>query len=118
MGTIDDYLTDLDAADRAVIDRLYAIAGEEVPDAEQGTGYGMPALVYDGKPLLSVMRAKKHIGVYPFSPAAVAAVADVLAGHPGVSLDKGTIRFQPEHPLPAEAVRALIRARVSQIEAG
>ena len=118
MGTIDDYLTDLDAADRAVIDRLYAMAGEEVPDAEQGTGYGMPALVYDGKPLLSVMRAKKHIGVYPFSPEAVAAVADLLAGHPGVSLDKGTIRFQPEHPLPVQAVRALIRARVSQIDAG
>ena len=118
MGTIDDYLTDLDAADRAVIDGVYAIATEAVPEAEQGTGYGMPALVYDGKPLLSVMRAKKHIGVYPFSPAAVAAVADLLAGHPGVSLDKGTIRFQPEHPLPAEAVRVLIRARVSQIDAG
>lgn len=118
VGTIDDYLTDLDAADRAVIDGVYEIATEEVPEAEQGKGYGMPALVYDGKPLLSVMRAKKHIGVYPFSPEAVAAIAGFLDGHPGVSLDKGTIRFQPEHPLPVEAVRALIRARVSQIEAG
>ncbi len=117
VGTIDDYLTDLDAADRAAIDRLYAIAREEVPDAEQGKGYGMPALVHAGKPLLSVMRAKKHIGVYPFSPEAVAAVAGLLDGHPDVSLDKGTIRFQPEHPLPEEAVRALIRARVSQIDA-
>ncbi|MEZ7755701.1 DUF1801 domain-containing protein [Microbacterium paraoxydans] len=118
MGTIDDYLTDLDTADRAVIAGVYAIATEEVPEAAQGTGYGMPALVYAGKPLLSVMRAKKHIGVYPFSPEAVAAVADLLAGHPGVSLDKGTIRFQPEHSLPVEAVRALIRSRVSQIDAG
>lgn len=118
MGIIDDYLTDLDAADRAVIDHVYAVAREEVPEAQQGKGYGMPALVYAGKPLLSVMRAKKHIGVYPFSPEAVAAVADLLAGHPEISLDKGTIRFQPEHPLPEEAVRALIRARVSQIDAG
>ena len=104
VGTIDDYLTDLDAADRAVIDRVYAIAREEVPDAEQGKGYGMPALVFAGKPLLSVMRAKKHIGVYPFSPEAVA-------------VDKGTIRFQAEHPLHEDAVRALVRARVSQIDA-
>lgn len=117
MGTIDDYLADLDSSDRAAVNRLYAIAREEVPEAEQGKGYGMPALVYAGKPLLSVMRARKHIGVYPFSPEAVAAVAGLLEGHPDVSLDKGTIRFQPEQPLPEEAVRALVRARVSQIEA-
>lgn len=117
VGTIDDYLTDLDAADRAVIDRVYAIATEEVPDAEQGKGYGMPALVLAGKPLLSVMRAKKHIGVYPFSPEAVAAVAGLLDGHPDISVDKGTIRFQPEHPLPEDAVRGLVRARVAQIDA-
>lgn len=118
VGTIDDYLADLDSSDRVAVDRVYAIAREQVPDAEQGTGYGMPALVHAGKPLLSVMRAKKHIGVYPFSPEAVAAVAELLDGHPEVSLDKGTIRFQPEHPLPEEAIRALVRSRVTQIEAG
>lgn len=116
MGTVDDLLAGLDAADRDAVARVYALAREAVPDAEQGTGYGMPALVYRGKPLLSVMRAKKHIGVYPFSPEAVSAVADSLAGHPGVALDKGTIRFQPEHPLPDEVVRALVLARREQIE--
>jgi uncharacterized protein YdhG (YjbR/CyaY superfamily) len=113
MGTVDDYLAGLDQDDRDAIGRLYAIAQEMVPDAEQGTGYGMPALVYRGKPLLSVMRAKKHIGVYPFSPDAVTAAAP---GLDGFDLDKGTIRFQPERPLPEPAVRALIAARVEEIE--
>ncbi|WP_194410740.1 iron chaperone [Microbacterium cremeum] len=117
MGTVDELLAGLDPADRPSIERIYAIAREEVPEAEQGLGYGMPALVYRGKPLVSVMRAKKHIGVYPFSPDAVSAVADALAGHPGVSLDKGTIRFQPEHPLPDDVVRALVNARTQQIDA-
>ena len=116
MGTVDDLLAQLDPADRAAIGRLYDVAREVVPGAEQGTGYGMPALVYRGKPLISVMRAKKHIGVYPFSPAAVSAVADYLGTHPGIGIDKGTIRFQPEHPLPDDAVRALVRARKEQIE--
>lgn len=116
MGTIDDYLEDLAPADRAAIDRVYAVARAEAPDAEQGKGYGMPALVHHGKPLLSVMRAKKHIGVYPFSPDAVAAVADALAGHPGTSVDKGTIRFQPEHPIPTEVLETLVRARLAQID--
>ena len=116
MGTIDDLLAGLDPDDRAAIERVYALAREEVPDAEQGLGYGMPALVYRGKPLISVMRATKHIGVYPFSPEAVSSVADALAGHPGIGLDKGTIRFQPEHPLPDDVVRALVGARKEQIE--
>lgn len=116
MGTVDDLLADLDPADRESVQRLYAIAREQVPGAEQGLGYGMPALVYRGKPLISVMRAKKHIGIYPFSPAAVAAVAGALEGHPGIGLDKGTIRYQPEHPLPDDVVRALVRARTDEIE--
>ena len=75
MGTVDDYLAELEPDDREAIDRVYAVARDEVPEAEQGKGYGMPALVYRGKPLISVMRAKKHIGIYPFSPDAVASVA-------------------------------------------
>ncbi len=116
MGSIDDQLAALDPVDRESIARLYAIAQEVAPEAEQGTGYGMPALVYRGKPLLSVMRAKKHIGIYPFSPEAVAAVAGALDGRPGVSLDKGTVRCRPGDPLPAEVVRALVATRKDQID--
>ncbi|QGS26873.1 DUF1801 domain-containing protein [Gordonia bronchialis] len=108
MGTVDDYLGELGTDDRAVIERIYTLARDAVPGTEQGKGYGMPALIYNGKPLLSVMRAKKHIGVYPFSPAAVDAVAPMLDGF---DMAKGTIRFQPTNPLSDDAVRALVIAR-------
>jgi uncharacterized protein YdhG (YjbR/CyaY superfamily) len=113
MGTVDDYLAELDPADHDAIAHVYDLAREIVPEAEQGKGYGMPALVYRGKPLISVMRAKKHIGVYPFSPAAVAAVADDL---PDPDVAKGTIRFQPDRPLADDVVRALVASRKAQIE--
>jgi uncharacterized protein YdhG (YjbR/CyaY superfamily) len=116
MGTVDDYLSEQQPGDRSVIERVYAVAREVAPDAEQGKGYGMPALVYRGKPLISVMRAKKHIGIYPFSPDAVAAVAAEVEAVEDSGLDKGTIRFQPEHPLPDDVVRALVRHRLEQIE--
>jgi uncharacterized protein YdhG (YjbR/CyaY superfamily) len=116
MGTVDDYLAELEQGDRAVIDRVYRIAQAEVPGAEQGKGYGMPALVYRGKPLISVMRAKKHIGIYPFSPDAVASVADAVKAVAGTGVDKGTIRFQPDSPLPDEVVSALVRLRRDQID--
>jgi uncharacterized protein YdhG (YjbR/CyaY superfamily) len=116
MGTVDDYLTELDPEDRVVIEHVYAIASDEVPDAEQGTGYGMPALVYRGKPLISVKRTQKHIGIYPFSPEAVSTVADAVSAVPETGLDKGTVRFQPTHPLPDDVVRALVAARKEQID--
>ena len=113
MGTVDDYLDELEPEDRAAIERVYAIAREEVPDAEQGKGYGMPALVHAGKSLISVMRAQKHIGVYPFSPDAISATADLLEGF---DRDKGTVRFQPDAPLPDAAIRAMVRFRRTQID--
>ena len=116
MGSVDDYLSELEVTDRDAIDRVYALARDEVPDAEQGRGYGMPALVYKGKPLISVMRAKKHIGLYPFSPDAVSSVSAEVKAIEGTGLDKGTIRFQPEHPLPEDVVRALVRRRRDQID--
>jgi len=116
MGTVDDYLAGLAEPDRAAVAAVYWTALEVAPDAEQGKGYGMPALVLNGKPLISVMRAKQHIGVYPFSPEAVAAIAHDLEGHPGIGLDKGTIRFQAAHPLPEAIVAALVRVRRAQIE--
>src|SRR5438094_1115780 len=67
MGTINDYLAELDPADAAVIAHVYDVARETVPEAEQGTCYGMPTLMYRGKGLLAVMRTKKHIGLYPNS---------------------------------------------------
>ncbi|MGV9713799.1 iron chaperone [Gordonia sp. NPDC003424] len=113
MGTIDDYLDQLDPDDRTEIDRVYTIARKLVPDVEQGKGYGMPALIYHGKPLLSVMRAKKHFGVYPFGQDPVAAAAPMLDGFEHA---KGTVRFPPGKPLPDDAIRALVTARRDQID--
>ncbi len=113
MGTIDDYLAALDPVDATVIGHAYDVAREVVPDAEQGLGYGMPALIYRGKSLLSLMRATSHIGVYPFSPAAIVEISDLLDG---VDTAKGTIRFDPASPLPDDTIRALVRARKTQIE--
>ena len=117
MGTVDDYLDELEPDDRAAIDRVYAVARAEVPDAEQGKGYGMPALVYRGKPLISVMRAKKHIGIYPFSPDAVAAVADERARRsPTRASTRARSGSSPQHPLPDDVVLALVRFRRDQID--
>lgn len=113
MSELSDYLAELPEPQRTAISAVYERARELVPDAVDGVGYGMPALRYRGKPLLSVMNAKGHIGLYPFSPAALDTVRDELAGY---SLAKGTVRFTAEQPLPASVLDRLISARVAEID--
>ncbi len=90
MGTIDDYLDELDPADRAVVAHVYDVARTAVPDLEQGKSYGMPALLYRGKALISVMRTRKHFGVYPYSGRVPAIVAARVAESDGPSRRRGT----------------------------
>ena len=113
MGTIDDYLADLDPADRAVISRVYDVVRAALPDLEQGKSYGMPALIYQGKALIAVMCTRKHLGIYPFSGRVPGVVAESV---PGLDHDKGTIRFQPEQPPSDDTIRAIVAARVAEIE--
>jgi uncharacterized protein YdhG (YjbR/CyaY superfamily) len=110
--TVDDLLARLDERSRAAFERVRDLAMDVVPDAEQGTSYGMAALRYRGKPLLGFNTAAKHLAVYPFSPLAVDAVRDQLEGF---DVFPGTVRFTADHPLPEQAVRDLVRARRDEI---
>ncbi|HXD29325.1 MAG TPA: DUF1801 domain-containing protein, partial [Arthrobacter sp.] len=80
MGTVDTYLATLEGADRMALERVYAIAREVVPEAEQGTSYAMAALIYRGKGLVAAVRARRFLSLYPFSGSVVAAARDALEG--------------------------------------
>lgn len=112
MGTVDEYLDSLDEQDRAAFARVRDLALQVVPDAEQGTSYGVAALMFRGKPLLGFHATARHLALYPFSGSVVEAVRDQLVGF---SLAKGTVRFTADAPLPEQAVRDLVRARRDQI---
>ena len=118
MGEVTEYVAGLHEPARSSIEGVFFIAREVVPEAEEGRSYGMPALLYRGKALIAVMRTKKHIGVYPFSGRVPEVVAGGLppAQREQFEFDKGTIRFQPERPLPDDTVRAIVAARVAEIE--
>jgi uncharacterized protein YdhG (YjbR/CyaY superfamily) len=98
------------AALAALIEQVVAI----VPDAEEGRSYGMPAFRYRSKPLLGFAVHRTHIGVYPFSPDAIASLGDRLEGF---GRSKGTVRFSPDHPLPEDVVHDLVRERMREIDA-
>ena len=112
MGAVDNSLADLPEPERGSLQHVIDIARTLVPDAEEGMSYGMPALKLDGKPLIGVVAAAKHLSVFPFSPAVIDAVAGRLEGY---SLSKGTIRFTPDHPLPDDVLEDIVRLRLAEI---
>jgi len=114
VGDVEDYLATLSGAERDAVARVYERARALVPDVEEGRSYGMPALRYRGSPLVSAMVTRTHVGLYPFSPDVVAALAGDLDGF---RTTKGSVSFQPDAPLPDDVVDRLVLARRDEIDA-
>lgn len=111
---IDEALAGLDEADRALVGAAYDVGRRIAPDAVPGLSYGMPALVLDGKGLLSVQRTKTHLGVYPFSAAVVGRFADEFEPE---MISRGAMRFPLGRPIPQELLERVVAARVEEIRA-
>jgi uncharacterized protein YdhG (YjbR/CyaY superfamily) len=114
MGEVGTYLSTVDGADRDALQRVYAIAREVVPEAEEGTSYAMAALLYRDKGLIASVRAKKFLSLYPYSGAVIASVLERLSDFETTS---GSIHYSAEHQLPDAIVRRIVEARRAEIDA-
>lgn len=113
MSSFDDYLATVPDPQRAALERIRQVVRRLVPDAEEATSYGMPAFRYNQRPLLGFRASKNHLSVFPFSPAAIDAAHGALAGF---DVEKGTVRFTPDKPIPDAALEQLLRHRLLEIE--
>jgi uncharacterized protein YdhG (YjbR/CyaY superfamily) len=111
--TFDEYLTSVPEPQKTELERVRQVVRRAVPDAEESVSYGMPAFKYKKRPLLGFRMSKNHLSVFPFSPEAVDAARDALAGF---DLSKGTVRFTPDKPIPDAALEELLRHRLREIE--
>jgi uncharacterized protein YdhG (YjbR/CyaY superfamily) len=108
--TVEEYLGRLSPEKRAALKDLRAAILAAARGAEDCISYQMPALRYRGKVLVWYGATRNHCSFYP--GAVVDAYADELRDF---STSKGTIRFQPDHPLPRALVAKLVRARMARI---
>jgi uncharacterized protein YdhG (YjbR/CyaY superfamily) len=115
MSEMDDYINGLPPAQKAALARVRTVVEDVAPEAEEDVSYGMPAFLYAGRPLLGFRAAKRHLSIFPFSPAAIEAIKDRLGGF---DLSKGTIRFSPDSPVPKDVLADLVRARKREITTG
>jgi len=109
--TIDEYLAGLRDDQREALERLRKAIRRVAPEAEECISYQLPAFRLDGRMLVAFGAAANHCAFYPMSGSTVEAFKDALKAY---STNKGTIRFQPDDPLPAALVRKLVKARMAE----
>jgi uncharacterized protein YdhG (YjbR/CyaY superfamily) len=112
VSAVDDYLGGLDVSTRAAFEHIRNLVMDLVPEAEQGTSYGMATLKYQQKPLLAFLATTHHLSIFPFSPQVVDSVRERLTAF---ELSKGTIRFTVAVPLPDEVLRDIVSQRMEEI---
>ena len=107
--TVDEYLAALSTDKRAALERLRKTIRAAAPRAEECISYQLPAFRLDGRMLVWFGAATNHCSFYPGG-----IVEDYKKELENFATSKGTIRFQPDHPLPATLVRKLVKARIAK----
>jgi len=108
--TIDEYLATLSHEKRAALQKLRKTIKSAAPKAEECISYQLPAFRQHGM-LVGFGATANHCAFYLMSASTVEAHKDELREY---DTSKGTIRFQPDKPLPVALVRKLVRARIEE----
>jgi uncharacterized protein YdhG (YjbR/CyaY superfamily) len=109
--SVDEYLAALSPQKRAALQKLRKLIRAAAPEAEERISYQLAAFRLHGRMLVAFGATEKHCAFYLMSSSTVAALKDELEKY---DTSKGTIRFQPDKPLPAALVRKLVKARIAE----
>ncbi len=107
---IDEYLTSVGHEKRVALEKLRRVIRAAAPDAEECISYGIAAFRHNGM-LVGFGATAKHCAFYLMSSSVIESFSDELKDW---KTSKGTVRFQPDHPLPAALVRKLVKARIAE----
>ena len=108
--SIDEYLAALSDDKRAALEKLRKAIRAAAPAAEECISYGIAAFRLNGM-LVGLGATAKHCALYLMSSSIADNFKDELKDF---DTSKGTIRFQPDKPLPAPLVRKLVKARLAE----
>ena len=106
--TIDEYFALLSADKRGALQKIRTTVRSAVPNAEECISYGIPTFKLEGRVIFYFGAAADHCAVYAVPKEFDSELADFETS------GKGTVRFEPAHPIPASLVRRIVKARVER----
>ena len=110
--TIDEYLARVSPEQRTALNKLRRTIHKAFPRAEECISYGIPAFRLDGRVVAWFAAAAHHLSFFPGG--VLGPFSEELKDY---QTSKGTVRFQPDRPLPAGLVRRMINARIARTAA-
>lgn len=110
--TVDEYLQNVEPAQRAELERIRKIAKNLAPEAEETISYGMPTLKLNKKPLIHYAAFKNHLSIFPASSRVMDKMGDKLSDF---HTSKGTLQFTVAKPIPETVLKELVTERMDEI---
>jgi uncharacterized protein YdhG (YjbR/CyaY superfamily) len=110
-ATVTEYIQSFPAETRQRLQAIRDVVLQEIPEAEEVIKYDMPMYVYKGN-LVGFAAWKKHIGLYPVTPAMEASLPE-LTTYP--TSGKGTVQFLHTKPLPLDLIRKIVQYRRGEL---
>jgi uncharacterized protein YdhG (YjbR/CyaY superfamily) len=112
--SVDEYIATHPPDVQAVLQRVRSTIAKAVPRAEEAISYQIPTFKLLGTYVVYFAGWKKHYSLYPASPALVAAFKRDLAPY---EVNKGTIRFPLDQPVPVKLIAGIARFLAKEADA-
>lgn len=111
---IDAYLAAQPLPQRSTLQAVRASLRTVLPAATECMSYAMPTFKVDGTSVVSYAGFVHHCSLFPHSGIALDSIADRLTAY---DLDKGTLRFPNDRPLPTSVLRLVVATKLQAITA-
>jgi uncharacterized protein YdhG (YjbR/CyaY superfamily) len=108
-ATIDDYLAQFPEDMQNILNKIRLVIKAAAPEAEEKISYQMLGYYLNGG-LIWFGAYKRHIGIYPRTPAMEASIEE-LSGYKGT---KGSVHFPLDKPMPYELISKIVEVRVAE----
>jgi uncharacterized protein YdhG (YjbR/CyaY superfamily) len=112
LKSVDQYIAAQPEAVRPVLQSVRGAIRKAVPQAEEVISYKIPTYKLNGGTVLYFAGWKGHYSVYPASEDIVAACKSELEPY---EVEKGTIRFPLDEPVPVKLIERIAKLRAEKI---
>ena len=108
---VEEYLAAVPEPSRSALENLRQTIRDVVPDATEAISYKVPTFKYQDRPLVAYGATETGCTFYVMS-------TDVFNAHRSevkeYKTGKGSIRFQPDNPIPVDLVKRIVKARIAE----
>ena len=110
-SSVDQYLAAQPAAVQRTLARVRGAIRKALPGAQETISYQLPTYKLNGRAVIYFAAWKHHYSIYPSTRAVVDALKDDLEPY---EVEKGTIRFPLDQPVPVKLIASIAKLRAKE----